>query len=183
VRKNAMWLLILASLVTLGALHYRLKPSPTVKDLGDPFGPQPEGLTGQAAPNFQVRPLNAEPFELAGNGAGKDVLVHFTGVRREACKEEMKELDRFYRARRDTGLIVIALFSNSEKSEVERFIRDNDIRFPVALDSERTLTSRFGVTKIPSSVLVGRNGKIKQLVIGQVYNADIAFGDRIGKND
>ena len=63
----------------------------------------------------------------------------------------------------DKGFVVLAISLDGPESlaDVNRVVHDKDMIFPVLLDQETTVVSRFNPKKeMPFSVLIDRSGKI-----------------------
>lgn len=82
---------------------------------------------------------------------GRPVLVHFFATWCEPCVQELASLDRLS-AR--GGIAVLAVDVGEVDARVRRFLEAHPMRFPVALDRDRSVTRRWGVVGLPSSFLL-----------------------------
>jgi hypothetical protein len=55
---------------------------------------------------------------------------------------------------------MVALSREEDEATVRPFVEANGMSFPVALDSDRSVYSRYAEAYIPRNVVVGRDGTI-----------------------
>ncbi len=106
-------------------------------------------------------------LEKAGGGVvtlekyrGSAVIVNFWATWCKPCVEEMPALERIHRNRAGSGVSVIGVNYRQKAKRVERFIKENSITFPVALDSKGKTAKIYGVNALPHTVLVDKDGKV-----------------------
>ena len=76
---------------------------------------------------------------------------------------EMPYLVDLYKAKKDKGLVVLAISLDGPESlaDVKRVMKDKGMIFPVLLDEETTVVSRYNPKKdMPFAVLIDRSGNI-----------------------
>jgi peroxiredoxin len=121
----------------------------------------PTEATGERppAPDFTLETLDGETVQLE-DYAGEVVLINFWASWCPPCKAEMPDLQRYYEAYRDEGFVILGVNASEERGAVEAFVADHDITFPVAIDSTQEMMGEYGVTGLPSSFFVDREGRI-----------------------
>lgn len=122
----------------------------------------------RAAPPLQVILMNGEETSLA-QLRGKVVLVNFWATWCPYCRHEMPAMEAFYRDYRSRGFEIIALSQDDDPQEVRRFLAENGYHFPVAMAPSRV--GGFGVSKLPTSFVIDRLGRIRHKITGQVHYA------------
>ena len=77
-------------------------------------------------------------------------------------------MERLYQRLRDRGLELLAVSQDDAgtKDEVAPFVREVGVTFPVLLDPQREVGSRYGVWGYPETFVVDREGRIVERVIG-----------------
>jgi hypothetical protein len=68
------------------------------------------------------------------------------------------------------GLQIVAVNLDVNRADVDSFLAEVPAQFAVALDAKGETARRFDVKAMPSSVLVGRDGKV--LVLHKGFRAD-----------
>lgn len=113
---------------------------------------------GAPAPELQLPGL-AAPVNLA-EMKGKVVYVDFWASWCGPCKQSfpfMNELLSKYGAQ---GLQIVAVNVDAKREDADKFLAANAAKFTVAFDGKGDSAKRFDVKAMPSSVLVGRDGKV-----------------------
>ena len=72
---------------------------------------------------------------------------------------------------KEKGLKVYAVNLREDKSKAADFCKQNNLSFPVALDKMGAVGGKYLIHSIPTTVVVGRDGKIKKVFIG--YSDDL----------
>jgi len=90
---------------------------------------------------------------------GKVVLVNFWATWCPPCRKEMPDLEALYSRFKDQGLVILAI-SDEEAGNVQPFIAERKITYPVMLDPGRKVNELFQVDGIPKSFVYNREGKL-----------------------
>jgi cytochrome c biogenesis protein CcmG, thiol:disulfide interchange protein DsbE len=124
------------------------------------------GSGGAEAPAFEVRTLAGEEVTLESL-RGQVVLVNFWATWCPPCRIEMPGFERVYQEKKDEGFVIVGLSTDQAGSrEVERFLSDRGITFPVGMASAQLVRDFGGLRGLPTSFLVDREGRIRHTVTG-----------------
>ena len=58
------------------------------------------------------------------------------------------------------GLVIVAVNLDKQRDLAESFLQDFPAEFPVAFDPEGKIPEAYGVQAMPTSFIIGRDGKI-----------------------
>jgi len=91
---------------------------------------------------------------------GKYVLVNFWATWCPPCISEMPSLHAYYTAHQDEGFTLIAVNYLEDVGTVRTFIESRGFTFPVALDTNGAVFAQYGGDSLPTSFLIGPDGKL-----------------------
>jgi peroxiredoxin len=131
----------------------------------------PDVLTPQAqrkaAPDFTLTDAKGQPLTLSSY-KGKVVLLDFWATWCGGCKLEIPWYIEFDQKYRDRGLTVIGVSMDEEGMKVVKpFLAEKKIDYAVVIGNEE-LASRYGLTQMPMTLLIDRDGKIAVSHTGMV---------------
>lgn len=109
--------------------------------------------------------LRATPVDLA-NFKGKLTYVDFWASWCGPCRQSfpwMNEMQAKYGAR---GLQVVGINLDRKRDDAERFLAELPATFTIAFDAAGDSAKRFGVKGMPTSVLIGPDGKVLYMHTG-----------------
>lgn len=120
---------------------------------------------GQKLADFAGEDLDGRAVRLS-DYSGSPVLINFWATWCPPCVREMPGLNAFYQSHQSAGLVVLAINVGETREQAAAFSEKLGLQFPVLLDPEYELSDRMLVDNYPTSILVGRDGKVKIIHIG-----------------
>jgi len=121
--------------------------------------------TGTLPPPLSGRTVDARPLSMA-DLRGKVVVVNFWASWCVECRAEMPALERLHREFAPRGLAVIGVNVREDVDTARRHGTAVGLTFPVVLDQTGTLQAMYGVVGLPTTVVVGRDGRAVALAVG-----------------
>ena len=150
--------LIVGGVILIGAvLVFAFAATPNVR-----VGP---ARVGQPITNFTLTDLNGAAHSIA-DYAGRPVLINAWATWCPPCKAEMPALHEFYLKHKAEGFELLAVNSGDSRAEVQQFIAQTGFTFPVLLDTNKDVLDGLGVSGLPTSIFVGRDGTVKTIHVG-----------------
>ena len=129
------------------------------------------GLSSGQAPEFNLQTLGGESVRSA-ELKGKVVVLDFWATWCGPCVEELPQFQATVDRWADRPEVVfLAVSVDEDKDVVRRFMKKNEYDFPVARDGE--VDDDFGVSALPTIVLIGREGRIQYRHVGFDSKTDL----------
>jgi peroxiredoxin len=122
---------------------------------------------GQTPPPFTLQQLEQDEFRFPQDFQGKVVAIRFWADWCSFCKTEMRDLEPVYRKYRDRGLAILAVNVRQDRATAQRFINRLDISYDVLLDTEGAVARAYGVSGLPTTFIVDREGRLYTKILGE----------------
>ena len=113
---------------------------------------------GAAAPPFELAGLNG-PVNLA-NYRGQVVYLDFWASWCGPCKRSFPWMNEVQARFGAQGLRIIAVNLDEQREDAKRFLAATPAQFLIALDPSGATARKYAVKGMPSSMLIGRDGKL-----------------------
>jgi thiol-disulfide isomerase/thioredoxin len=97
---------------------------------------------------------------------GRVLLLNFWASWCSTCLTEMPALEQLQRAYARAGLAVLGVNLQEDEEIVESYRTKLKLSFPLALDPDGAITRAYGVIGVPSTYLIGRDGRPVALAVG-----------------
>jgi cytochrome c biogenesis protein CcmG, thiol:disulfide interchange protein DsbE len=124
-----------------------------------------EYRAGTKPPDFVGPALNARPLSLR-DLRGKVVIVNFWASWCLECRPEMPVLERLHRELASRGLAIVGINAREEPPAVRGYAEELRLTFPVVLDAAGHINRRYGVIGLPTTFIVGRDGRAVAFGVG-----------------
>ncbi|MEC3606855.1 endospore biogenesis thiol-disulfide oxidoreductase StoA [Bacillus glycinifermentans] len=101
---------------------------------------------------------------------GQKTIIHFWTTWCPPCREELPRFQSYYdKKHEDVRLITVNLL-NAEKNEqaVNRFIKANNLSFPIVFDRDGDIMKAYNVMTIPSTFFINEKGELEKSVVGPI---------------
>lgn len=135
------------------------------------------GIPAQAAmperPTLHVTTLDGGSFDLAAQ-RGKWVIVNYWATWCVPCIKEMPDISRFVTANKNVVAIGLA-YEDSEPADIKAFLKKHAVAYPIAqVTLDRPLKDFDAPRGLPTTYVIGPDGKVVKHVVGPVTEASLA---------
>lgn len=120
------------------------------------------------APGFELPDLSGNKVALE-DFRGKVVLINFWTTWCPYCVVEMPEIEKTYQKYKEQGFVVLAINMTDQEENPQdpvKFMAEKKYTFPVLLDKRGEIAPLYGVSNIPTSLIVGPQGQLLDAKIG-----------------
>lgn len=149
--------------VVVGWLVSR-QPSPGFQRL-------PTGRT--AAPAWSMTDLDGRVVG-SDDLAGKIVVLNFWATWCPPCRRELPELEEFHKVHQGRDVVVLGASIDAEGAQVVRgFLKGQSITYRQLIATPE-IQSTFAVSSIPSTWIIGREGRVEARYLGALTTAELS---------
>jgi peroxiredoxin len=158
---------ILALAILAAALWYRgWQPGPgrTLED-SSPVSP---GSGPRMAPPFTLTDTSGNQVS-SSLFLGKPIVINFFATWCPPCRQEIPGFVEVYNKYRGRGFELVGISLDSDtKRELPAFMMENRIGYRILMGDIATARAYGGVTTIPTTFFVGRDGRIRNVHVGYI---------------
>jgi cytochrome c biogenesis protein CcmG/thiol:disulfide interchange protein DsbE len=120
---------------------------------------------GATAPAFALPRADGSTLAL-DSLRGRVVLVDFWASWCAPCRKSFPALDALGKRYEAQGLSIVGVNVDTERAEADRFLAAVPVGFAIVFDADGKTPEAFGVKAMPSSYVIGRDGKVRLANLG-----------------
>lgn len=170
-KQNPMlrWMILLGAVLILGGAWTMINRIPSSTD-GIDLAPAP--IRRHPAPELVLNTTTGEQVRLS-DFKGKPVLINFWATWCPPCRAETPDLQAIHRELGDELVIFSVNVTSQDGGDVEGFMQEFGVTFPVALDVDGVAAQSYNVLGLPTTIFIDRDGIINEVFSGAVNKAYI----------
>lgn len=128
---------------------------------------------GAVAPDFTLTTPSGAPIKLSGL-RGKIVVLNFFATWCPPCRAETPDLIHTSAQYAKRGVVFLGVDSKEPGDLVLQFAAAKGVDFPLVLDSDGKVDELYDVRAIPTTYIIGRDGRIQYSQVDQLEGAVIS---------
>jgi peroxiredoxin len=129
-------------------------------------------LVGRTAPEFALTDLSGKTVRLA-DFKDKVVLLDFWATWCAPCREEIPDFVDLQKRYAEQGFSLLGISLDEEGAEVVKpFAQQFGINYPVVIGNTEVSAAYGGMQALPTAFLIGRDGRILEVFVGDRARAD-----------
>ncbi|TFW10519.1 TlpA family protein disulfide reductase [Oxalobacteraceae bacterium OM1] len=126
-------------------------------------------------PALRLDALDGTPWN-TDSLRGKVVVLNFWASWCEPCVDELPALNALATDESAKGdLVVLGVNFKESTAAIERFLSQHSVRYPVLMDKQGEHLKKWTSGVLPTTVLIGRDGRARWRVLGELDAADPGF--------
>ncbi len=168
-------LLLVAAIAGCGGQQSRVA-TPHAARTATPSAPPAQASAsaevGSLMPAYSGKYLDGKPLDLA-HEKGSVVFLNVWATWCGPCRFEIPELQALHQKYASRGFEVIGVsVDGSGAPAVATFVKDNKITYPIAIDPDAHIADVLHTSVLPTSVIIGRDGRIVWRSVGAMTAND-----------
>jgi cytochrome c biogenesis protein CcmG/thiol:disulfide interchange protein DsbE len=129
---------------------------------------------GQPAPAFTISTLSGGDMELEAQ-RGQVVVVNFFASWCAPCRQEAADLETTWRQYQPEGVQFFGIAYKDARSKVQAFLDEFNVSYPCAVDPGNRTARAYGVTGVPETFVLDRQGQLLHHFVGPVSQAELSL--------
>ena len=129
---------------------------------------------GAVAPAFSLRRLDGPGKVSLASYRGRPVVLNFWASWCEPCKSEAKVLERDWTSYHARGVVFLGVDYHDLASDARRFVSAHELTFTMLEDGSGRVTGRYGISQVPETYVVSRQGRIVAHLAGPITDPSFA---------
>ena len=113
---------------------------------------------GSQAPDFELP--GTQGSVMLSKTQGKVIYLDFWASWCGPCRESFPWMNAMQAKYKDQGLQVIAINLDANNEDAKKFLAQHSAQFTVLFDPKATMPRQYGVKGMPTSFLIGKDGKV-----------------------
>jgi peroxiredoxin len=130
------------------------------------------------APDFTLRSMDGPNLRLAEQ-RGRVVMVNFWATWCGPCRQEMPHLNKLYDKYRDSGFVLLGVNIDDNARKATDLAVRLGLKFPVLLDTDKTVSRLYDMGSMPATVLIDRDGKVRHLHHGYRDGVELTYDQQV----
>jgi thiol-disulfide isomerase/thioredoxin len=123
-------------------------------------------LLGKPGPNFELDLLEGGRFELAEQKGKNVVILDFWATWCGPCRAALPGLLEISKEYQNKGVLLRAVDSGEEADTIRAYLKKANFVLSVPLDKDGSVAELYGVSGIPHTVIVGKDGTVQAIHVG-----------------
>lgn len=153
-----VWMLVAAILSLVAVKLYQVTLGP---------------ISSGSAPDFTLTTFDGRSISLQSL-RGSVVVVNFWASWCDPCKDEAADLEAFWRAYGDRGVVMLGVDYVDTETEARAYLAQFDITYPNGPDLGTRISQAFRIKGVPETYIIDKNGSLVTNIIGPTTYAKLA---------
>jgi cytochrome c biogenesis protein CcmG/thiol:disulfide interchange protein DsbE len=139
---------------------------------------RPNPLVGTSFPTYVLPTLDGRQVDTA-EFEGRPMVVNLWASWCVPCRDEAPILEAIHRTYGPRGLVVLGINVQDTERDARAFLREFGQTFPTVRDATGRVAVDLGMTGVPETFLVSREGVIVRKIVGPI--APEMIGELVGE--
>lgn len=128
---------------------------------------------GEPVPDFELTLLDGSSLALA-DMRGQVVVLNFWASWCAPCRREARDLQKVWETYQDQGVAFVGVTYHDAQDASAAFVEEYGITYPNGVDEMGRISDAFGVTAVPETYVIDRQGRLAWFQIGEVGAEELA---------
>ena len=127
---------------------------------------------GGKLPLFSAIDMEGKEFSLA-KLAGRPVILRFWSTDCRFCRADTPVFNKYFEKHKEQGLMIAYINTAQGREEVQAFIKELEVVFPVIRDEEGRIAASYNVKLQPMTIFLSPEHTLLAAILGGVSEAEL----------
>jgi len=128
---------------------------------------------GSQAPDFELGALDGTPMKLSAQ-RGKVVVLNVFASWCDPCRQEAADLQQAWQKYQGRGVQFLGIAYKDAAAAAQAFLNEFGVTYPSAIDPGNRTARAYGVTGVPETFVIDREGNLVHHFVGPVTEAQLS---------
>jgi peroxiredoxin len=130
------------------------------------------------APDFTLHAMDGPNLRLQEQ-RGRVVMINFWATWCGPCRQEMPQLSKLYEKYKASGFVLLGVNVDDDARNAVAVAAKLGVKFPVLLDTDKSVSKLYDLATMPSTVIIDRDGKVRYVHRGYLAGYEDAYDKQI----
>jgi len=130
--------------------------------------PQP----GEPASDFSLPLFDGTQLSLS-DLRGQVVVLNFWASWCAPCRKEAPDLQTVWEMYQGQGVVFLGITYQDARNASQKFVEEAGITYPNGIDEKGRISRQYGVTAVPETFIIDRQGRVAWVHIGEVQAGEL----------
>ena len=151
-----------------------IAPDDTRVSMAKQWIAEPRRARGNFAPEFHVTSTQGDEISL-DTLKGKIAVLDFWATWCPPCREALPDLKALLPKYNSNEFVLVSVSLDEDKSAWQEFVAKEKMTWPQVSDANRDLFNKFGLSDVPTYIVLGADGSIIERVVGTDPQHSVAY--------
>ena len=141
-----------------------------------------EQLIGEKSPDFLAAVIDGDSVSLS-NYLGSPIVLNFWASWCPPCRDETPHFEKIWRLYRQKDVVLLGINVQDTLADADEYIKEFDVTFTNAIDKDGKIMVDYGVTGLPVTFFIDRDGIIIGRWVGSIGESSLKSRAEALEND
>ena len=141
-----------------------------------------EQLIGEKSPDFLAAVIDGDSVSLS-NYLGSPIVLNFRASWCPPCRDETPHFEKIWRLYRQKDVVLLGINVQDTLADADEYIKEFDVTFTNAIDKDGKIMVDYGVTGLPVTFFIDRDGIIIGRWVGSIGESSLKSRVEALEND
>jgi len=139
-------------------------------------------LIGKKSPDFLAASIGGGPVSVS-NYLGSPIVLNFWASWCPPCRDETPHFEKIWRLHRQKDVVLLGINVQDTSADADEYIKEFDVTFTNAIDKDGKIMVDYGVTGLPITFFIDRDGIIIGRWVGSIGESSLKSRVEALEND